>query len=594
MTKTVTAGMTSHLGLGTTNLASLWRITRVDGVEFFFTDHDANLPFEGNIYIASVGYDRTAISNRVGLNVDELNVTGFLDSSAITEAALRAGLFDKAEVLVGIVNWSNLSDGQILQRRGHLGEVIYNDSGLFETELRGLTQAYSQRLVELHEGECAADLGDTRCKIAILPDVLGRNQTVTLDQAFRVQTLSLPVLDGVSLIVPGDTDADDKGPVGASSTLGAQAAISTVQKVFGAGSIEFSPSGSVDPSTAFVSYPDNIAYDIGTGEFNMEGWIRFKDLTDTDQTIASHYLNSGNQRGWILDRDGSTLRLRWSNSGTAIDVTISGAFVWAIDTDYHVAASRDSSGDVRLFVGGTQVGSTTNNTTNIHNSTDLLRLGKIRSVGFDDHPLNGFIDDFQFICGKAVRVANFSVPVVAHTITEPAVTQEVYENRVYRVTTAGVTECSRPTYDETIGNTTTDGTAVLTAEDAFARDAVVATVVDTQREFTITVAEARADAGDFSTDWFKYGAVIWESGNNFLAEGLLVMEIKQWTQGSKTVELFLDMPFEIQVGDKLIIYAGCDKKLATCRDKFANAINFRGFPYLPGQHELVTGPPSSR
>lgn len=594
MAKTVTAGMTTHLGLETTNLASLWRITRVDGVEFFFTDHDADLTFEGDVYVASVGYDRTAISNRVGLNVDELNVTGFLDSSAITEAELRAGLFDKAEVLVGIVNWSNLSDGQILQRRGHLGEVIYNDSGLFETELRGLTQAYSQRLVELHETECAADLGDARCKIAILPDVLGRDQTVTLGETFRVQTDPIPVMNGVVLIVPGDTDADDKSLlVGATGTLGSTASISTSQKVFGAGSFEFSPVA-VDPSNAFVSYPDSDFYDIGTGEFNMEGWVRFKDLTETEQTIFSKYLNTGDQRGFILDRNGGNLRLRWSNSGTAIDVTISGAFAFAIDTDYHVAASRDSAGDVRLFVAGTQVGSTINNTTTIFNSTEVLRLGKIRSAGFDDNPLDGFIDDWQFICGRAVRVAGFSVPTGAHPTTEAAVDQEAYENRVYRVATAGVTGCAQPIYDETVGNTTTDGTAVLTAEDAFARDAVVATVIDNQREFTITVTEARADAGDFSTDWFKYGAVIWESGNNFLADGLLVMEIKQWTQGSKTVELFLDMPFEIQVGDKMIIYAGCDKKLATCRDKFANVLNFRGFPYLPGQHELVTGPPSTR
>ncbi len=594
MTKTITAGMTSHLGLGTTNLASLWRITRVDGVQFFFTDHDANLPFEGNIYIASVGYDRTAISNRVGLNVDELNVTGFLDSSAITEAALRAGLFDKAEVIVSIVNWSDLADGQILQRRGHLGEVIYNDSGLFETELRGLTQAYSQRLVELHEGECSADLGDTRCKIAILPDVLGRVQTVTLNEAFRVQTDPIPAQNGVVLIAPGDADADDQSPLAATGTLGSTASISTVQKVFGAGSFEFTPVAT-DPSNAFVSYPDSNFYDIGTGEFNMEGWVRFKDLTDTEQTFFSKYLNTGNQRGFILDRFGSFLRLRWSNSGTAIDVTISGAFVWAIDTDYHVAASRDSAGDVRLFVDGVQVGSTSNNTTNIFGGTEVLRLGKIRSAGSDDNPLDGFIDDWQFICGRAVRVTGFSVPVAAHSTAAPAaVDQDAYENRVYRVTTAGISGCAQPVYDETVGNPTTDGTAVLTAEDAFARDAVVATVIDNQREFTITVTEARADAGDFSTDWFKYGAVIWESGNNFLAEGLLVMEVKQWTQGTKTVELFLDMPFEIQVGDKLIIYAGCDKKLATCRDKFANAINFRGFPYLPGQHELVTGPPSTR
>ena len=35
-------------------------------------------------------------------------------------------------------------------------------------------------------------------------------------------------------------------------------------------------------------------------------------------------------------------------------------------------------------------------------------------------------------------------------------------------------------------------------------------------------------------------------------------------------------------GDTFDITAGCDKSFATCKAKFANALNFRGFPHLPG------------
>ena len=28
--------------------------------------------------------------------------------------------------------------------------------------------------------------------------------------------------------------------------------------------------------------------------------------------------------------------------------------------------------------------------------------------------------------------------------------------------------------------------------------------------------------------------------------------------------------------------AGCDKSFATCRARFANGLNFRGFPHMPG------------
>ena len=36
------------------------------------------------------------------------------------------------------------------------------------------------------------------------------------------------------------------------------------------------------------------------------------------------------------------------------------------------------------------------------------------------------------------------------------------------------------------------------------------------------------------------------------------------------------------VGDQLTLVAGCDKSFETCRSKFANHTNFRGFPHMPG------------
>ena len=36
-----------------------------------------------------------------------------------------------------------------------------------------------------------------------------------------------------------------------------------------------------------------------------------------------------------------------------------------------------------------------------------------------------------------------------------------------------------------------------------------------------------------------------------------------------------------------MIRAGCDKRLETCRDRYANALNFRGFPNIPGQDAVL-------
>ena len=43
----------------------------------------------------------------------------------------------------------------------------------------------------------------------------------------------------------------------------------------------------------------------------------------------------------------------------------------------------------------------------------------------------------------------------------------------------------------------------------------------------------------------------------------------------------------IEVGDALDIFAGCDKRFETCQSKFANAVNFRGFPHIPGQNTVI-------
>jgi uncharacterized phage protein (TIGR02218 family) len=36
-------------------------------------------------------------------------------------------------------------------------------------------------------------------------------------------------------------------------------------------------------------------------------------------------------------------------------------------------------------------------------------------------------------------------------------------------------------------------------------------------------------------------------------------------------------------GDPIMAYAGCDKRYATCRDKFANTEHHQGYPYFPAQ-----------
>jgi uncharacterized phage protein (TIGR02218 family) len=46
--------------------------------------------------------------------------------------------------------------------------------------------------------------------------------------------------------------------------------------------------------------------------------------------------------------------------------------------------------------------------------------------------------------------------------------------------------------------------------------------------------------------------------------------------------------FTVAAGDQVLVTAGCDRQFSTCRSKFNNAVNFRGFPHMPG-NDFVTG-----
>jgi uncharacterized phage protein (TIGR02218 family) len=92
--------------------------------------------------------------------------------------------------------------------------------------------------------------------------------------------------------------------------------------------------------------------------------------------------------------------------------------------------------------------------------------------------------------------------------------------------------------------------------------------------------------GDFESDWFTRGKLVWTSGAN---EGAAV-EIKEHRKEGETVSLFLwqTPPNAMTTGDTFTVTAGCDKRFETCREKFENTLNFRGFPHLPGNDFLVS------
>lgn len=162
--KTATSELVAHLAAEVTTLATCWKITRRDGVILGFTDHIRDLEIDGVAYQAASGYTRTAIRSTADLAVDNLDVESVFSDDGITEADLRAGLYDFAEIRMFLANYYDLGQGILKLRRGWLGEVSIRD-GMYVAELRGMAQMLQMTVGEIYAPDCAADLGDTRCGV---------------------------------------------------------------------------------------------------------------------------------------------------------------------------------------------------------------------------------------------------------------------------------------------------------------------------------------------------------------------------------------------------------------------------------------------
>jgi uncharacterized phage protein (TIGR02218 family) len=92
----------------------------------------------------------------------------------------------------------------------------------------------------------------------------------------------------------------------------------------------------------------------------------------------------------------------------------------------------------------------------------------------------------------------------------------------------------------------------------------------------------------FADGWFTEGKITFTSGAN----DTLAVEVKthRAEAGAVTIELWQQMPELIVAGDTFSITAGCDKRFTTCRDRFSNSINFRGFPHIPGNDFIISIP----
>jgi hypothetical protein len=214
--------------------------------------------------------------------------------------------------------------------------------------------------------------------------VVGTAETITVPTA--------PPTGGTALLNFTNAGIFDNTGKNNLETVG-NAQIDTTTKKYGTGSMEFDGTG--DYLTAPAS-PEWIM----SGNWTMECWIYPTSVTGVNVIIDTRNRVSGASSP-VMYINGTNLVI---DTGAASVVS---AGTITINTWQHIAATREGN-SWRIFINGTQVGSTTTNTTSYTTAYGCTIGSSFVSEHFD-----GFIDDLRITKGVARYTANFTAPTKA-------------------------------------------------------------------------------------------------------------------------------------------------------------------------------------
>lgn len=134
----------------------------------------------------------------------------------------------------------------------------------------------------------------------------------------------------------------------------------------------------------------------------------------------------------------------------------------------------------------------------------------------------------------------------------------------------GITDWLVPAFTGGIGATLVDGG--VTWQAVVPTHAFLCTVTDVTNYTTF-----KATGCPQPDNWVQFGVITWLTGPNTGRK----IECAKFTAPDQFVSI-LPQPHKPQIGEKFMVHTGCDKGRLTCNSKFANILNFRGEPDIPG------------
>lgn len=533
--RTLTPELKAHVQGGVTTLCTCITITRRDMATFCFTDHDTRVTIGSQTFLPFNSYSRTSISTSSDFEVNGLEINGIMNSDAIARIDIGSGLFDFAEVSMFLVNYNDVTMGQMSLRRGWIGEIEMNEDGTFQVEIRGLSQVFSFRRGEPYAPECPADLGDRRCNLNVDPDYWSPLTP------YKAGDGVIGHIDGatgyVNAAITNDDFADESDNDLLRQPTGWVTYGNNDGRWFFASNFHGLTSPPGGPLYAALSNS------FGTTDTTQLGMFQDVDLVSSG--LVTDDIDTGLCRivfksAVAVQTDDGKVQLRL-HAVNALGVT---RIIW--DTGLHAYAQ--------------------NRWINLGTSSTLIPAGT-RTIRVDFYGEKKGTDNYG---------ASFGGCTLAFNDPNGTLDSDDQASGVMFVAqNAGVTAATEPSFSALLDATYVDGTVTWKCVKSF-KDVSTVTVVTDAQSFTTTLPQ--------EADYYDGGLLIWETG----ASAGRPMEVKTWD--GTTIKLFQRVFYPIAVGDRFVIHPGCDKRRETCVSKFNNILNFQGFPDVPGQDAYMNSP----
>jgi hypothetical protein len=387
-----------------------------DGSGDFLTGPTTNSAFDfgsGNWTIDTWAYP-TAFSSQMAILISLDNATGesyaiglLINTTGSVQVYQHGGsYFINSTSSTGVIKlntWSHIA----AVRSGSNFAIFVNGTRVASVSGVSGTQS-ANRTVNIGQDPYASNLRYT----GYLSDLRVVKGTAVYDPTqttITIPTAPLSAVTNTQLLLSNTNGAIfDNAMMNDLETVG-NAQISTSVKKYGTGSLAFDGTGD------YLSGPTTPTTALGSGAYTVEFWL-YKDSTGSGER-GIFQTQTASLYGLSIFADGTTIYIdERTNSFSGTDPRISGTI--SQDAWIHVAVCRQTgtSGTLRAFVNGTQIGSSV--TSNLRNLTSTGPI-VVGNTAVATNPLKGYIDDLRITNGYARYTATFTAPTSAFSDTGP-------------------------------------------------------------------------------------------------------------------------------------------------------------------------------